>query len=85
MIRKCHNHTLQTYPRHQEDTKNATSNMTSRGQLMHGNQLSFSQQDDCKLEMTLSTDYQNKDITQPQHSQNKIKINDETATSESPP
>ena len=57
MIRKCHNHTPQTNPRHrEEEPQNTGCHKTSGRQLKQSNQLSFPHQDDCKTRRTQSTE-----------------------------
>ena len=65
MIRKYHNHTLQTNPRnHEEEPQNTDCHKTSGRQLKESNQLSLPHQDDCKTRRTQCTEQQNKDQTQ---------------------
>ena len=49
MVRKYHNHTLQTDPRlHEEEPQSNNSHKTSGRQLKQNSQLSLPRQDDCK-------------------------------------
>ena len=49
MVRKYHKHTLQSNPRHREETpQNTNSHKTSGRQLKQSSQLSFPRKDDCK-------------------------------------
>ena len=55
-IRKHHNNTLQTNPRHREkETKISNSNKIQRWQLKYNNQLSISYQIDCIVRRTQNT------------------------------
>ena len=66
MIRKYHNHTLQTNPRpRKEESQNIYSNKTFVRQQKQSNQLSLPLHDDCKLERTQSNAYQTKTNTEP--------------------
>ena len=59
-VRKYHNHTLQTNPRHrEEDPQNTNSHNTSDGTQCKAT-ISLSPKDDWKLDMKLSTALQNK-------------------------
>ena len=57
MIRKCHNHKLQTNPWHREEPHN--THETPGRQTKQSNQLFLPHQDDCKLEWTKSNLQQN--------------------------
>ena len=48
MIRKYHNHTLHTIPRHSEEEPQITNRNKIRKKLKQSNQLSIPQQDGCK-------------------------------------
>ena len=63
MIRKYHNHTLKTNPRHRkEEPHNIYSNKTSKRQLKQSKQLFlFLAKMIAKLERTHSNEYQNQD------------------------
>ena len=50
MIRKCHNHKLQTNPWHREEEPR-NNHETSGRQTKQSNQLSLPHQDDCKTRM----------------------------------
>ena len=70
MIRKCHNHTPQTNPRHrEEEPQNTDRHKTSGRQLKQSNQFSLPHQDDGKNRLTQSTEQQSKDQTQNHHKQ----------------
>ena len=61
MIKKYHNHTLQTNPRHRkEEPQNIYSNNTFVWQQKQSNQLSLPLQYDLKLERTQCNAYQTK-------------------------
>ena len=50
MTRKCHNHTLQTNPRHRDrETQNTNAHATLKRQLQLSKHLSLPQRDDCKI------------------------------------
>ena len=50
MIRKCHNHTPQTIPRHRkEEPQNSDCHKTSGRQVKQSNQVSLPHQNDCKI------------------------------------
>ena len=69
MIRKYHNHTLQTNPRHRkEEPQNIYSNKTFVWQQKQNNQLSLPLQDDWKLERTQRNAYKQRQ-TQNLHKQ----------------
>ena len=56
MIRKYHNHTPQTNPRHRkEEPQNIDCTKTPGRQLKQSNQLSLPHQGDCKTRRTQST------------------------------
>ena len=66
MIRKYHNHALQTNPRHREEEPHNNYKTTGR-QIKQSNRLSLSHQDDwqfAKLERTQSNAQQNMEQTQ---------------------
>ena len=66
MIRKYHNHTMQTNPRHRkEELQNIYNNTTFVRQQKQSNQLSLHLQDDCKRERKQSNAYQTKISTEP--------------------
>ena len=67
MIRKYHNHTLQTILRHREEDPQSINSHKSEGQLKQISQLFLARQDDCNLERTQINAYQNKDQTQNSH------------------
>ena len=83
MIRKYHNHTLQTNPRHRKlEPQNICSNETFVRQKKQSNQQSLPLQDDCKLERTQSNAYQT-ETTQNPHKQwevHKQQINNNITT-----
>ena len=51
MIRKYHNHTLQTNPRHREEEPQNINSKASVRQYLQSNQLSLPLQDDCEARM----------------------------------
>ena len=62
MIRKYHNHKLQTNPRHrEEEPHNINSNKASERQLKQSNQLYLDRQDECKIRKDTKNAYKNKD------------------------
>ena len=60
MIRKHHNHKLQTNPRHRKKESHH-NHETLRRQRKQSNQLSLPHKDYCKLELSYSNVQQNKD------------------------
>ena len=52
MIRKYHNHKLQTNPRHHEEEPH-NNHETPEGQTKQSSQLSLPHQDDCKTKMNI--------------------------------
>ena len=69
MIKKYHNHTLQTNPWHRkEETQNINRNKTSGRQLKQSIQLSLPRLDDCKTSKRAQRNaYQNKDQAENTH------------------
>ena len=77
MIRKYHNHKLQTNPWHREDHNN---HETPGRQTKQSNQLSLPHQDDCKTRMNVQ-----QNIEQLQNPTMGVTINNESTTTEPPP
>ena len=65
MIRKYHNHTPQTNPRHcEEEPQNTDCHNASGRQLKQSSQLSSPHEDDCRTRRLQNAEQQNKDQTQ---------------------
>ena len=82
MIRKYHNHKLQTNPWYREEEPHSNHETPGR-QTNQSNQLSLPHRDDCKLEVTQSNAQQN--IEQLQNPTMGLTINKESTTTEPPP
>ena len=82
MIRKYHNHKLQTTPRHREEEP-LNHHETPGRQIKQSNQLSLPHQDDAILEWTSSNEQQY--IEQLQTPTMGVTINKKSTTTEPPP
>ena len=82
MIRKYHNHKLQTTPWHREEEP-LNHHETPGRQIKQSNQLSLLHQDDCNTRMDLSNVQQN--IEQLQTPPMGVTINKQSTTTEPPP
>ena len=82
MIRKCHDHKLQTNPWHCEGEPH-NNHETLRRQIKQSNQLSLPHQDDCKTGMDKTSKQQN--IEQLQTPTMRVIINNKSTTTEPPP
>ena len=79
MIRKYHNHKLQTNPWHREEEPH-NNHETPGKQTKQSNQLSLPHQDDCKTRMNVQ-----QNIEQLQNPTMGVTINNESTTTEPPP
>ena len=79
MIRKYHNHKLQTNPWHREEEPHNNYETPGR-QTKQSNQLSLPHQDDCKTRMNVQ-----QNIEQLQNPTMGVTINNESTTTEPPP
>ena len=79
MIRKYHNHKLQTNPWHREEEPHNNHETPGR-QTKQSNQLSLPHQDDCKTRMNVQ-----QNIEQLQNPTMGVTINNESTTIEPPP
>ena len=79
MIRKYHNHKLQTNPWHREEEPHNNHETPGR-QTKQSNQLSLPHQDDCKTRMNVQ-----QNIEQLQNPTMGVTINNESTTTEPPP
>ena len=83
MTRKCHNHTLQTKPRHrEEETQSSNSRLTSKDNKRIATRPLFPSEVIAKLETTQSTAQQNED--KPPRN-NGCNNKNESPTTEPPP
>ena len=82
MIRKYHNHKLQTSSWHREEEPHNHHETPAR-QTKQSNQLSLPHQDDCRLERTSS--YVQQNIEQLQTPTIGVTINNESTKTEPPP
>ena len=82
MIRKYHNHKLQTTPWHREEEP-LNHHETPGRQIKQSNQLSLLHQDDCNTRMDTCNVQQNTE--QPQTPTMGVTINKKSTTTEPPP